>query len=102
VHLRGNSIEPGNVAYESSAISQIGTWKSPVLLLHGDDDRNVEFSQTIGLVQLLRAHKVYHELIVFPDDVHDSLVYSRWIYTFDRMAAFIKRFIGSDAKDDHD
>jgi dipeptidyl-peptidase 4 len=98
VHLRGNSVEPGNVAYESSAISQIGNWKSPVLLLHGDDDRNVEFSQTTGLVQLLRAHKVYHELIVFPDDVHDSLLYSRWIYTFDRMAAFIKRFIGSDAK----
>jgi dipeptidyl aminopeptidase/acylaminoacyl peptidase len=98
VHLRGNSIEPGNVAYESSAISQIGNWRSPVLLLHGDDDRNVEFSQTTGLVQLLRAHTVYHELIVFPDDVHDSLLYSRWIYTFDRMAAFIKRFIGSDAK----
>lgn len=98
VHLRGNSIEPGTVTYDSSAISQIGSWKSPVLLLHGDDDRNVEFSQTTGLVQLLRGHNVYHELIVFPDDVHDSLLYSRWIYTFDRMAAFIERFIGSDAR----
>jgi dipeptidyl aminopeptidase/acylaminoacyl peptidase len=98
VHLRGNSIEPGNVAYESSAISQIGTWKSPVLLLHGDDDRNVAFSQTTGLVQLLRAHNVHYELIVFPDDVHDSLLYSRWMYTFNRAEAFIRRFIGSDAR----
>jgi dipeptidyl aminopeptidase/acylaminoacyl peptidase len=97
VHLRGTSLEPGTVTYDSSAISQIGTWKSPVLLLHGDDDRNVAFSQTTGLVQLLRAHQVYHELIVFPDDVHDSLLYSRWLYTFDRMAAFIKRFIGPPA-----
>lgn len=95
VHLRGNSIEPGNVAYESSAISQVGTWKSPVLLLHGDDDRNVDFSQTTGLVQALRAHDVYHELIVFPDDVHDSLLYSRWIYTFDRMDAFLRKFLGA-------
>lgn len=95
VHLRGNSIDPENVSYQSSAISQIGTWKSPVLLVHGDDDRNVAFSQTTGLVQLLRAHKVYHELIVFPDDVHDSLLYSRWIYTFDRMDAFLKKFLGS-------
>ena len=29
----------------------------PVLLIHGDDDRNVNFAQTVGLVQLLRAHK---------------------------------------------
>ena len=95
VHLRGNSIDPENVSYQSSAISQIATWKSPVLLVHGDDDRNVAFSQTTGLVQLLRAHGVHHELIVFPDDVHDSLLYSRWIYTFDRMDAFLKKFLGS-------
>jgi dipeptidyl-peptidase 4 len=94
VHLWGNSIEPDDVAYQSSSISQIEKWKSPVLLVHGDDDRNVAFSQTTGLVQLLRAHDIYHELIVFPDDVHDSLLYSRWIYTFERMEAFFRRFIG--------
>jgi len=43
-------------------------WTSPVLLVHGDDDRNVAFSQTVGLVQLLRARNVPHELIVFPDE----------------------------------
>ena len=56
-----------------------------MLLVHGDDDRNVNFSQTVGLVQLLRARNVYHELIVFPDDVHETLLHSRWLYTFDRM-----------------
>jgi dipeptidyl aminopeptidase/acylaminoacyl peptidase len=95
VHLRGTSLEPGTVTYDSSVISQIGAWKSPVLLLHGDDDRNVAFSQTTGLVQLLRGHKVYHELIVFPDDVHDSLLYSRWLYTFDRMTVFLGKFLGA-------
>jgi dipeptidyl-peptidase-4 len=98
VHLWGNSIDPENISFQSSAIGAIEKWKSPVLLVHGDDDRNVAFSQTTGLVQLLRAHDVYHELIVFPDDVHDSLVYSRWIYTFDRMDAFLQRFIGGGAK----
>ena len=87
VHLWGSSIDPESVSFQSSAIGAIEKWKSPVLLVHGDDDRNVAFSQTTGLVQLLRAHNVYHELIVFPDDVHDSLLYSRWIYTFDRMDA---------------
>ena len=98
VHLWGSSIDPESVSFKSSAIGAIGTWKSPVLLLHGDDDRNVAFSQTTGLVQLLRAHDVYHELIVFPDDVHDSLLYKRWIYTFERMDAFLKKFIGGGKK----
>jgi len=72
-------------------------WKSPVLLVHGDDDRNVAFQQTTGLVQLLRARDVYHELIVFPDDTHESMLYSRWMYTLERMDAFFKRFLGGGA-----
>jgi dipeptidyl aminopeptidase/acylaminoacyl peptidase len=93
VHLWGNSVDPKNVAYQSSSISQIEKWKSPVLLIHGDDDRNVAFSQTTGLVQLLRAHNVCHELIVFPDDVHDSLLYSRWLIAFNALDDFFKRFL---------
>lgn len=98
VHLWGNSLDRDSVAYQSSAISHIDTWKSPVLLVHGDDDRNVAFSQTTGLVQLLRARDIYHELIVFPDDVHDSLLYSRWIYTFERMDKFLEKFMGTARK----
>lgn len=98
VHLWGNSIEPDSVSFQSSAIGAIGSWKSPVLLFHGDDDRNVAFAQTTGLVQLLRAHNVYHELIVFPDDVHDSLLYKRWLYTFDRTSEFLGRYLKADRK----
>ena len=98
VDLWGSSIEPESVSFQSSAIGAIGTWKSPVLLLHGDDDRNVAFAQTTGLVQLLRAHNVEHELIVFPDDVHDSLLYKRWIYTFDRTLTFLQKYIGGGVR----
>ena len=90
---------PRSVAYRSSAISEIDKWKSPVLLVHGDDDRNVNFAQTVGLVQLLRARNVYHELIVFPDDIHETLLHSRWMYTFDRMEAFLKKFFGEYVAD---
>jgi len=93
VHLRGNTIDEGDISYTSSAISAIDTWRSPVLLLHGDDDRNVPFRQTTGLVQLLRAHDVYYELIVFPDDVHDSLLYDRWLLAFNAADDFFQRFI---------
>jgi dipeptidyl-peptidase 4 len=91
VHLWGSSVDPESVSFKSSAIGAIDGWKSPVLLVHGDDDRNVAFQQTTGLVQLLRARDVEYELIVFPDDTHESMLHSRWMYTLDRMEKFIDR-----------
>ena len=96
VHLYGNSLDPENIAYKSSAISAIDTWKSPVLLIQGDDDRNVNFAQTVGLVDLLRAHNVPYELIVLPDDVHETLLYSRWLTLFDRMETFLRKNLWKD------
>jgi dipeptidyl aminopeptidase/acylaminoacyl peptidase len=97
VHFYGSSLDAESMSYKSSAVGAIDGWKSPVLLVHGDDDRNVAFQQTTGLVQLLRARDVYHELIVFPDDTHESMLYSRWMYTLERMDAFFKRFLGGGA-----
>jgi dipeptidyl-peptidase-4 len=93
VHLYGNSIDSTNLAYQSSAISSIDKWTSPVFLVHGDDDRNVDFSQTIGLVQLLRARNIYYELTVVPDNVHESLIHKDWIDTFGKMGIFLKKFV---------
>jgi dipeptidyl aminopeptidase/acylaminoacyl peptidase len=93
VHLYTPTLDTANVAYKSSAISAIDTWKSPVFLVHGDDDRNVDFAQTVGLVQLLRAHGVYYESIIIPDDLHESMLHSNWVYTFDRIGDFLHRFV---------
>ena len=98
VHLYGNVIDSANLAFKSSAVGAIDGWKSPVFLVHGDDDRNVDFAQTVGLVQLLRARDVYHELIVVPDDLHESMLHVNWIDTFDRMGAFLKRFVWNKEK----
>ena len=97
VHLWGNSIDPDELSYQSSAIAAIDKWTSPVLLIHGDDDRNVAFSQTVGLVQLLRAHDIYHELIVFPDDVHDFLIFDRFLKSFNAADDFFERFLKGKA-----
>jgi dipeptidyl-peptidase-4 len=93
VHLWGSSLDQENVSYTSSAISAIDRWKSPVLLEQGDDDRNVQFSQLTGLVQLLRAHNVYHEVIVFTDDTHEPLLHKRYLYVFNRLEEFIGRYL---------
>jgi len=94
VHLYGSSLNPEDVSYKSSAISNIDKWKSPVLIIQGDDDRNVYFAQTVGLVSLLRAHNVEYELLVQPDDVHDSLMHGRWIELLTRSEQFLKKHFG--------
>ncbi len=93
VHLYGNQLDTASLAFRSSAIGAIDGWKSPVFLVHGDDDRNVDFAQTVGLVQLLRARNIYYELMVIPDDLHESMIHSNWVNTFERMGAFFKRFV---------
>jgi dipeptidyl-peptidase 4 len=91
VHFWGTDLDPEATAYRSSSASEIANWRSPVLLVHGDDDRNVAFSQTVGLVQLLRAHDVPFELIVFPDEVHSFLVFDKWVQTFRATDDFFDR-----------
>ena len=47
-------------------------------------------------MQLLRAQGVPHELIVFPDDVHDFLLHERWLITFDATDDFFDRYMGGE------
>jgi dipeptidyl aminopeptidase/acylaminoacyl peptidase len=71
-----------NLAFQSSPDAAISTWRSPVLLIHGDDDRNVEFSQTVDLLQRLRAQKVHVEELIFPDEVHGFLMWKSWLQAY--------------------
>jgi dipeptidyl-peptidase-4 len=93
VHLYGNTLDTAALSFKSSAVGAIDGWKSPVMLVQGDDDRNVDFAQMVGLVQLLRARNIYYELTVIPDDVHESLVHKNWVETFQKMTVFLKKFV---------
>lgn len=83
--------EATRLAWQSSPMSSVDGWRSPVLLIHGDDDRNVFFSQTVKLVEALRKRKVEFEQIVFPDEVHDFLLYRNWIRAYQASADFLDR-----------
>jgi dipeptidyl-peptidase-4 len=93
VHLYGSSLDSTAVSFQSSAAAHVDTWKSPVFLEQGDDDRNVDFSQMIGLVDLLRAHHVYYELTVMPDETHELLIHSKWLKVFAGIGGFFHRFV---------
>ncbi len=79
------------IAFESSPISAVPTWKSPVLLIHGDDDRTVNFHQTVDLRRRLLERGVKVEELVLPDEVHDALLWRNWTKSINAMSQFFER-----------
>ncbi len=86
--------DAARIAWESSPMSSIKTWRSPVLLIQGDDDRNVQFSQTVQLADALRRQGVQYEELVFPDEIHDFLMHKTWIAAYSATADFFSRHFG--------
>ena len=78
-------------AYNSSPMAFVDNWKSPVLLIHGDDDRNVPFSESVDLAEALRKQNVYFEQLIFPDEVHGFLLHKNWVRSFEATYDFFER-----------
>jgi len=92
----GKNISPDltKLAHESSPVSAVDTWKSPVLFIHGDDDRNVYFTQTVDLIARLRAKGgVSIEQLIFPDEIHDLLLHRDWLGAYEAEADFFDRYL---------
>jgi len=83
--------EVARLAFQSSPMASVATWRSPVLLIHGDDDRNVPFSETVDIVESLRAQGVEFEQLIFPDEVHDFLLHRHWLQAYRAAADFFDR-----------
>ncbi|HJT88471.1 MAG TPA: alpha/beta fold hydrolase [Bryobacteraceae bacterium] len=81
------------IAFDSSPMAFLETWRSPVLLVQGDDDRNVKFAQTVILADALRKRGVTVEELIFPDEIHDFLLYRSWLAAFQDAARFLDRYL---------
>lgn len=79
------------VARKSSPIGNVETWKSPVLFVHGDDDRNVHFNQGVALMAALRTRGVEIEHLVIPNEIHSFLKHESWVRAFETAADFFAR-----------
>jgi dipeptidyl aminopeptidase/acylaminoacyl peptidase len=69
----------------------MATWRSPVLIVHGDDDRNVRFSQSTDLVRRLADLGVEHETMLIVDDTHHFLRHANVVAVDSATAAFLER-----------
>lgn len=88
---KGDREEAMKVAWESSPVASMDTWKSPVLLIQGDDDRNVRFQQTVDLERRLTDHGIPHEELVIPNEIHGFLRADSWRRVDEATVEFLSR-----------
>ena len=91
---RGSNTEKDTLAekaFISSPMADIDHWKSPVLLIHGDNDPTVAYVQTPLLAEALRSRHVHVEELIFPDETHDFLLHRDWLAAYTAAADFFQR-----------
>ncbi len=86
-------MQAARIAWDSSPLASVKGWRSPVLLMQGDDDRNVQFSQTVRLANALRAQGTPFEEHIFPDEIHDFLLYRTWLAAYGYEADFFDKYL---------
>jgi dipeptidyl aminopeptidase/acylaminoacyl peptidase len=84
-----------HTAFESSPLADVKTWRSPVLLIQGDDDRDVNFENMEKLVEALRNQGVEFQQLVFPDEVHDFLTHDHWLDAYHAAVDFFAAHLGA-------
>ncbi|MDB5872543.1 MAG: family peptidase [Ramlibacter sp.] len=75
-------------------IRHIANWKTPALIIHGEQDYRCPVSEGLMLFEALQYHGVDSELLVFPDENH-------WIMKPKNIVAWFEnvlRFVGAHMK----
>jgi dipeptidyl aminopeptidase/acylaminoacyl peptidase len=93
---KGDADEAMKVAFQSSPIATMDGWRSPVLLIQGDDDRNVNFVQTIDLARRLEDAHVPFEQFVIPNEIHGFLRWHSWLAADTATADFFARTLPAE------
>ena len=84
-------------AFAASPDADVAKWKSPVLLIHGDDDRNVPFDQTVDLAHRLEQQHTPMEELVIPNEIHGFLRRASWLQADEATVQFFSRQFGIKA-----
>ncbi len=79
------------LTWKSSPVAWLDTWTSPVLIIHGDDDGNVPFQQSIDLINRLKKKNIPFESLFIPDDTHHWMKYENMIRVDKATAEFLNR-----------
>lgn len=90
---RSRYLELWEQAFRVSPLAEVDQWEDPVLFIHGDDDRNVNFSETVRLVRELRRLGVPHDVLAFPDEAHDILLHRNRVAMYQATVDWFDRWL---------
>lgn len=76
--------------WSSSPMGAIAGWRSPVLLIHGDDDHDVDFAQSVLLARELTARRIPYRELVFPNERHGFFRYADWLASYRAADDFLR------------
>ncbi|MFT4017151.1 MAG: prolyl oligopeptidase family serine peptidase [Agriterribacter sp.] len=80
------------LSWQSSPVAYIDSWTSPVLIMHGDDDGNVPFKQSVDLVRRFEEKGFTDfETLVIPDETHHWMRFSNQLKVDEATAEFLIR-----------
>lgn len=79
------------LAFKSSPISAVDTWKSPVLLFSGDTDMNVDVLETVDLTTKLTARGVKVDTVLLPGEAHGFIQQASWVRLWTELSAFFSK-----------
>jgi dipeptidyl aminopeptidase/acylaminoacyl peptidase len=82
-----------HLAWESSPDSSVYKWRSPVLLIQGDEDPDVSFHQLVDLVPRLEQYHVPYQFMVLPDEAHGFLKWHSWLRADTAAVEFFERHL---------
>jgi len=83
--------------FAHSAVGQLGTWTSPVLLMQGDDDMNVNFNDGVVLARALQTRRPQVELVqhALPGQTHPmDQTYRRLVEVYSEGSEFLLSHLG--------
>ncbi|MBW3468503.1 S9 family peptidase [Arthrospiribacter ruber] len=80
-------------AWLSSPLAYLDTWTSPVLFIHGDDDRNVQVAQTVDLIRRFEERGMPYEAIIVPDDSHHWMKFENLVKVNKATVEFLEKHL---------
>jgi dipeptidyl aminopeptidase/acylaminoacyl peptidase len=75
----------------SAPIGAVDKWRSPVLIVSGDDDPDVPVEESVDLASRLRARNIHVEELMFPDEQHGFVLVRNWDTLYARSLDFFRR-----------
>ena len=81
------------IAWESSPFAFLDSWKSPVLFIHGDDDRNVNVSHTTDLIRRFEEKNMPYKYLMIPDETHHWMKFSNMVKVDKATADFLEEHL---------